>query len=132
MVLASFVAGAIVFRFYQSLTSSAVSVPAKGVTQEDLTTLVKRVEPAVLTIVAYDSKGKAFAQGSGFFVSQKGELLTNHHVLKTASSAEAETTDGKTYSIATVIADDPDSDLVKAVVLVDDPVPFLPIAKQRP
>ena len=130
-VLASFVVGVLALRVYQLLTSPAAVVQS-NVGGEDLPALVKRVQPAVVTITSYDSKNKAIGQGSGFFVSKDGEILTNHHVLERAASAEIKMSDGSKHKITAVLADDPDSDLTKVIVLLDDDTPFLRLAQERP
>jgi hypothetical protein len=86
----------------------------------------------VVTIIVYDFKGRTIARGSGFFVSKRGEILTNHHVLEGGSLAEIKMSDGTTHTIAAVLADDPDSDLMKVLVISDDDTPFLPVAHQLP
>jgi S1-C subfamily serine protease len=129
-VLASFVFGVLALRGYESLTSVA-PVGNKEGSLEDFTALVKQVRPAVVTITTYNFKGESVGQGSGFFTSKDGEILTNHHVLKGADSASIKTNDGKTYSVAAVLADDPDSDLTEVMVVLDDDTPFLPLARQR-
>jgi S1-C subfamily serine protease len=50
--------------------------------QTDLTTLVKRVRSSIVTIVTFNSKGKGLSQGTGFFTSTNGTLITNYHVIK--------------------------------------------------
>ncbi|MDH3566897.1 MAG: hypothetical protein OEM61_06025, partial [Desulfobacteraceae bacterium] len=42
--------------------------------------LVKKIQPAVVTIVAYDVNRNVTNLGSGFFVDEKGHLITNYHV----------------------------------------------------
>lgn len=128
-VLASFVFGVLALRVYQILTSPA-GVAQSNVGEDDLPALVKRVQPAVVTITAYDSKGTAIGQGSGFFVSEHGEILTNHHVLEGAASAEAKMSDGSKDPIDAVLADDPDSDLTKVMVIEDDKTPFLQLSQE--
>jgi serine protease Do len=56
------------------------------------------------------------AQGSGFFISPDGYLVTNNHVADHAISLQAVTTDGKIYT-AKVIGSDPRTDL--ALLKVD-------------
>ena len=46
-----------------------------------LTKLVKKIQPAVVTVIAYDMNNEVANIGTGFFVGKKGELITNHHVL---------------------------------------------------
>jgi tetratricopeptide (TPR) repeat protein len=130
-VLASFAFGVLALRLYQSLIGSAPPISRTGGAFEDLPALVKRVRPAVVTIIAYDSKGLTIGQGSGFFVSKEGEILTNHHVLQGASSAEIKMNDGATHPVAAILGDDADSDLSRLIAILDDTMPFLPIAHQR-
>ena len=127
--LTSFVFGVLALRVYQLLTGPA-PVVQNNVVEEDLPALVKRVQPAVVTITTYDSKGNAIGLGSGFFVSKDGEILTNHHVLVGAASAEAKMSDGSKDRIDAVLADDPDSDLTKVIVIEDDKTPFLQLAQE--
>ena len=49
--------------------------------------LVKKIQPAVVTIITYDLENKPLSIGSGFFVDRQGHLVTNYHVLKGAYAA---------------------------------------------
>jgi S1-C subfamily serine protease len=53
------------------------------------------------------------SQGSGFFINSNGYIVTNHHVIKDATSVIIEymTDDSKKVYAASVVADDPDNDL---------------------
>jgi hypothetical protein len=99
---------------------------------QDLTSLIQRVRPAVVTVIVYDHRGKELGFGSGFFVSRGGELLTNHHVIEGASSARIRTFDGRTWPLRVILADDKGSDLARLVAFMDGPVPFLSMAGQTP
>jgi hypothetical protein len=98
----------------------------------DLTSLIQRVRPAVVTVIVYDHRGKELGFGSGFFVSRGGELLTNHHVIEGASSARIRTFDGRTWPLRVILADDKDSDLARLVAFMSGPVPFLAMARKTP
>jgi Flp pilus assembly protein TadD len=98
----------------------------------NLTALIRRVRPAVVTVMVYDHRGKELGFGSGFFVSRGGELLTNHHVIEGASSARIRTFDGHTWPLRVILADDKDSDLARLVAFMGEPVPFLAMASQAP
>ena len=87
--------------------------------ENKLPELVKNVQPAVVTVVVYDNQRNITGLGSGFFVDDKGHLLTNHHVLKGASFAEVKTGDDRTYPVRAVVAENEGTDLVK--VRVDIP-----------
>src|SRR5690242_11663702 len=50
------------------------------------------------------------AQGSGFFISADGDILTNNHVVEHAKRVQVKTIDGKTLN-AKVVGTDPKTDL---------------------
>jgi hypothetical protein len=83
--------------------------------QENLPKLVKKIQPAVVTVIAYDAKGKPIGQGSGFFINVEGYFITNYHVLAGASHGRIKTIDGETYPIEKIVAEDRSGDLVIAV-----------------
>jgi len=82
----------------------------------DLPRLVKRVQPAVVTVMAYNAAGEMVFQGSGFFITPEGRFLTNYHVLAQAARAEVKTALGRCYPVAGVVAADRDWDLVAAEI----------------
>ena len=84
--------------------------------ETDLTELVKNIQPAVVTVVAYDVNGNVANLGTGFFVSKEGHLITNYHVLFGKFSAEIKTAEGGTYRIKTIIAQNQATDLLKVGV----------------
>ena len=54
---------------------------------ETVPEIVETVSPAIVKIVTFDTNGSEAGQGSGFFISQEGAILTNAHVVKNAYSA---------------------------------------------
>ena len=103
----------------QAPTSKPVlpSLPKqKEESTENLPTLIKRIKPSVVIIFAYDDKGEFLQLGSGFFISQNGDVITNYHVLQGASSAEVKTSDDKTYPIAYIVAENEPSDIIRLAV----------------
>jgi tetratricopeptide (TPR) repeat protein len=100
-----FVAGLFVFLFSSFGTAST-----------QLTELVKKIQPAVVKIVVYDMNKRVSGIGSGFFINQKGHLITNFHVLDGAFSAEVIARDGGKYPIDLMIAQDRHADLIKVSV----------------
>ena len=94
---------------------SLVGIARKALVQDSLILLVKRIQPAVVTVLAYDATGQPLQQGSGFFVSTAGHLVTNRHVLQGASRAEVQPPDGRGYAVTQVVAEDKAGDLVEVV-----------------
>ena len=83
---------------------------------ESLPSLIKRIKPSTVIIFVYDNKGEFLKLGSGFFISQNGDVITNYHVLQGASSAEIKTSDEKTYPITYIVAGDEPNDLIRLSV----------------
>jgi len=83
---------------------------------ESLPSLIKRIKPSTVMIFAYDDKGEFLQLGSGFFISQNGDVITNYHVIQGASSAEIKTSDEKTYPITYIVAGDEQNDIIRLSV----------------
>jgi len=79
--------------------------------QTGLAELVRRVQPAVVTITTFDTDGNRLAQGTGFFLSRNGDIATNWHVVAGATLAEARTSDGRSFSIRTLLRGNEAADL---------------------
>jgi tetratricopeptide (TPR) repeat protein len=88
----------------------------QAIAEGNLTALVKKVQPAVVTVITYDMDKNVSGIGSGFFVDKDGHLITNHHVLKGAYSAEVRTYDGQKHPIYAIVAEDEAADLIKVLV----------------
>ena len=70
------------------------------------------------------------AQGSGFFVTTDGYIVTNNHVVKNATKVDVVTSDGRTHP-AKIIGTDPKTDL--AVLKIDGTgYSFLQFAEKPP
>ncbi len=98
------------------LTVAAVAFVAaasfQSFAQAGVPRLVEESKSAVVTIMTYDNSNHEVSQGTGFFISSEGEIVTNHHVLGQAVRAVARISSGKNIPIATVVWDDSSSDLV--------------------
>jgi serine protease Do len=78
-----------------------------------------------------DKPHMAMAQGSGFFISQDGYIVTNNHVVVKAKDVTITTADGKTIA-AKVIGTDPKTDLALLKVKEGSDYPFVTFAPQAP
>jgi serine protease Do len=71
------------------------------------------------------------AQGSGFFISADGYVVTNNHVVTDASEVEL-TTDGGDTLTAKVVGTDPQTDLALLKVDKEGKYPFVSLGKDVP
>jgi len=101
--------------------------------QEDVPALIKRVEPSTVVITIYDREGRGKGQGTGFFISQEGDVITNFHVIQGAVRAEVRTSDGKTYPVSRVLDDDRTGDLIRiSTNTLGNLTPALPVTSSLP
>lgn len=104
-----------------------------GTAEAKLTRLVKKIQPAVVKVITYNLDNQVSGIGSGFFVHQKGYLVTNYHVLKGAYSAEVKTLNGDKYPIESVVAQNEAADLIKVRIGVGRKrMPFVNVSRQMP
>jgi tetratricopeptide (TPR) repeat protein len=101
--------------------------------QQELSALIKRIQPAVITVIAYDAQGQVLQQGSGFFITEQGQFVTNRHVLQGAVRAHVKTGDGTLYDINAVLAEDEAGDLLQGrIARPKGRMPWLPITRALP
>jgi S1-C subfamily serine protease len=78
--------------------------------------LFNKVNPAVATVITYDSGNNKFSQGSGFFINKDGHFITNYHVVKGAYSIDVQLKDKVEWKVAYVLAENEEKDLIKLAV----------------
>ena len=86
--------------------------------------LVERVMPSIVLIETDNSRG------SGFFVSSKGEILTNYHVIKNAYNIRVSTKEGKKFN-AQIKDYDSNNDMA-LIIINSSATPFLKISPVLP
>ena len=74
---------------------------------------------------------KTGAQGSGFFISEDGYVVTNNHVVKNASKVSIKLNNGERFT-AKVIGTDPKTDLALLKVDADRKFPAVKLAAKDP
>ena len=84
---------------------------------QTISAVARRVSPSVVNIRVTNKKGRA-GGGSGFVIARDGFILTNNHVVQSATELDVTLHDGRGYP-ATVIGNDPETDL--AVIRIDAP-----------
>lgn len=80
---------------------------------EDVSTIAKKILPGTVLIQTYDASGKLLGQGCGFFVSEKGDIITCYHVMRGYSSANVTTSERKEYHVKNITAINKTNDLIK-------------------
>ena len=106
---------------------------SSSVGQESLPAIVKKTDPSTVVIRIYDKEGNIRGQGTGFFISNGGDVITNHHVLQGAEFATVKTSEGKIYPVKKILADDKEGDLVRVSVdTLGDVTPPLLVATSLP
>ncbi|MHC4510935.1 MAG: S1 family peptidase, partial [Planctomycetota bacterium] len=78
--------------------------------------LVKRIQPAIVTVLTYDSQSRPLSQGSGFFLNEQGHLVTSLNLLEGAYRARIRTSNGAKHSVTRVLAEHTEAGLVKVSV----------------
>jgi serine protease Do len=128
-------------RVKPAVVSVKVTIDSAGMSSDDTSGQLDNVPPGVQDFlkkfgVPNDQLQSApsrpmMGEGSGFFISADGYVVTNNHVVQHAKSVTVTTNDGKTLT-AKVVGTDPKTDL--AVIKVSEPgdYPFVTFAKGAP
>jgi len=88
-----------------------------------------QVAPAVILISIFDSSGKLLRNGTGFFISEDGRLVTSRSVVEGCAHAVAKTSDGRIHNVSGVLANGGTLDLVVLKAQPKQRVPFLSLSK---
>jgi len=86
--------------------------------------IVKRVSPAVVTIVSKAKDPKDSAIGSGFVIDAEGHVVTNDHVINNAEKIEVHFADG-TKAPAVLVGTDKPTDVALLKVTVERPLVYV-------
>ena len=101
--------------------------------QDSLPELIKRLLPAVVTVVGFNAAGKVIRLGSGVFIDPQGHLITNLHVINGVARAEVKLPQGEIFPLTEMVASDEKADLVKLVVNLPGGAPhYLAVSGAQP
>jgi serine protease Do len=92
--------------------------------------VVRRVSPAVVTILFRDEKTSKTGNGSGFIIDPEGHIVTNDHVVAGASEIAVLFADG-TQVPAVVIGRDPPTDIALIKAKASQKLPFVSFGDDR-
>ncbi len=85
----------------------------------------ERTLPAVVTLSVFDASGALLRNGTGFFVSQDGKLVTSRSIVDGGANAIATTSDGHIYNVMGVLAETSAADVAVLKAQVKGKVPFV-------
>jgi TonB family protein len=106
-------------------SASPAPVAANTPVASDFQKIADRVAPAVILISVFDSSGKLLRNGTGFFVSEDGRLVTSWSVVDGGANAVAKTSDGQIYNVLGILAEAAPTDIAVLKAQVKQHVPFL-------
>lgn len=98
------------------LAGCAGNLQAPETAPFDLRHLVGQVQRAVVTIRTFNPDMEPIGLGTGFFINDRGHLITNYHVVEGAYAATVKTQEGQTYPVLSVVAEDKTVDLIRLAV----------------
>jgi TonB family protein len=110
-----------------SVTPSAQAKPGQTASS-DSAKLETTVQPSVIWVTVFDSKGNLLRTESGFFISAEGRFVTTARAIEGGVNAVAKTGDGRIHNVTGILAASKESDL--AILQADvKKVPFLELNK---
>lgn len=99
--------------------------------QEDwVAPVARRSLPSVVTVLSFDGAGKQFGLGSGFIVREDGLVVTNYHVIQSASSVEIRGKDIGSFRVKGVVAVDRGMDFAVLKIAAKD-LPAIPLGNSN-
>ena len=94
-----------------------VSLTATQAQQSAKTSVKDTLRASVVSVISYDNAGTILVRGSGFFVSERGDVLTRRSLIPPdAARTEVVTSDNKVYTVTSILATDQKIDLVRVAL----------------
>ena len=86
---------------------------------EERPALIQKGNPSVVMVLVFNNKTKQHSQATGFFLNDKGDVVTSYHAVKNNSQVTIRTVSGKGFPGTKIARKDIQGDL--AVLSVDIP-----------
>jgi TonB family protein len=116
-------------------TTATASAAVAQAPHVDFKKPAQRITPAVLALSIFDSTGKLLRNGTGFFVSSDGKIVTSRSIVDGGSHAVATSSDGKSiFNVTGVLSEAAPSDVavLQAQLKEKEHVPFITPNKTAP
>ena len=97
----------------------------------DTQALFEEVRPATVRVESLDPRTREAGIGTGFFISETGQVLTAYHVVSLGTLFQVSTLSGQSYR-ARVTAFDARADVALLEIQGGGPFPFLPLVDRAP
>jgi TonB family protein len=108
----------------------ATPTPAPAQTPSpELRNAASKVQPAVVLVTVFDAAGRLLRNGTGFFVSNDGRLVTDARLVNDAGYAVAKSPDGKIRNVSGIVATSSDASLAILKAETKTGVPYLALSK---
>lgn len=101
-----------------------------AIAQKDTPKWMEKSKKAVVTVTTYGKDGNTLASGTGFFVSETGDVISAYDFFKGADKATVTDFEGKILPVETIMGADEMYDVIKFKVAAPKKVAFLPLAKE--
>jgi len=89
---------------------------------------LEKQRKAIVSIITYGNDGNPLNKGTGFFISETGDVLSAYTIFKGAARAIVTDTDGKEYPVVSILGADELYDVIKFKVTVSKKISYLPLA----
>ena len=86
----------------------------------DFNKIAREAMPAIVQITTYDENSQKVGVGNGFFINNKGEIITNYGLVKNISFANVKI-GNKVYKVKDILRSDKNADL--AIIKIDEKSP---------
>jgi S1-C subfamily serine protease len=98
-------------RSFLGLAVVAATMTARPAAALELKELAAQVRPSVVHLTISGPTGEKIGNGTGFFVSPDGLIVTNYHVVEPAYGMRAKLSDGSEHAVLGLLGANPDSDV---------------------